>query len=145
MPAEAYDDQNIFARILRGEIPCHKVYEDEATIAFMDLMPQVDGHVLVVPKAASRNIRDAGIAELTATLATAQRLARAAFAAFDADGVTVQHFAEPAGGQSVFHTHFHVLPRTDGDRIRGHAAAMADQAVLKAHADKWRAALGAAD
>lgn len=106
----AYDTNNIFAKILRGEIPSHRVYEDEATVAFMDVMPQAEGHVLVLPKAPSRNILDADPATLTSLIATVQKIAVAAKTAFDADGVTIMQFNEAPAGQSVFHLHFHVIP-----------------------------------
>ncbi len=137
-----YDDQNVFAKILRGELPAHKIYEDDKTIAIMDSMPRADGHALVIPKAASRNILDISASDLAAVYATVQKLARAAGKAFGADGVTVQQFNEPAGGQVVFHTHVHVIPRHEGVSLRPHAGQMADQDDLKAWAEKWRNALG---
>jgi histidine triad (HIT) family protein len=114
MSDPAYDDANIFARILRDEIPAHKIYEDEHAIAFMDVMPQGKGHTLVVPKAPSRNILDIGAHDLQALILTVQRVARAVVKAFDAQGVTILNFGEPAGGQTVFHTHVHVIPRFEG-------------------------------
>lgn len=143
MSTEPYDDQNVFAKILRGELPALKVYEDDKTFAFMDIMPRSDGHCLVIPKAPSRNILDIGADDLTAVMATAQKLARAAKEAFSADGVTVQHFCESAGGQVVFHTHVHILPRYEGVALRPHTGDMADQDVLKGQAEKLMAALQA--
>ena len=105
-----YDDANIFARILRGEIPSQRVYEDAETVAFMDVMPQGPGHLLVVPKAPSRNLLDADPAVLARLIPVVQKLARAAKTAFAADGVTVMQFNEPASGQTVFHLHFHIIP-----------------------------------
>jgi len=137
-----YDDQNIFARILRGELPCEKLYEDEHTIAIMDIMPRGDGHLLVLPKAPSRNILDIDPADMARVMATTQKLARAVMSAFSADGVTIQQFSEPAGGQVVFHTHVHVIPRFDGIKLRPHTGEIEDSAALKANADKIRAALG---
>ncbi len=142
MNAAAYDDDNIFAKILRSEIPCHKLYEDDATFAFMDIMPRGDGHCLVIPKAPARNVLDASPETLAAVSATVQKLARAVMKAFDADGVTVQQFNESAGGQVVFHLHVHVIPRFDGVSLRPHTGEMADNDVLAANADKIRAALG---
>lgn len=139
----AYDPANIFAKILRGELPCHKVYEDDATLAFMDIMPRADGHALVLPKAPVRTFLDMTPADIGATYATAQRVARAAMKAFAADGVTIQQFNEAAGGQVVFHMHVHVLPRRDGVGLRPHTGDMARPEVLAAHADKLRAALAA--
>lgn len=136
-----YDNDNIFAKILRGEIPAHSVYEDDRTLAFMDIMPRADGHTLVIPKAPSRNILDIDPADLAAVIATVQTLARAVRKAFDAQGVTIQQFNEPAAGQVVFHTHFHVMPRFDGVALRPHSGDMADQEMLKANAEKLRAAL----
>ena len=138
---ETYDDQNVFAKILRGEMPSETVFEDEKTIAIMDIMPRGDGHALVLPKAAARNIFDIEAEDLAAVAATTQRLARAAGKAFGADGVTVQQFNEAAGGQVVFHLHVHVIPRFAGVKLRPHTGEMADQAVLSANAGKWRAAL----
>ena len=137
----AYDDDNIFAKILRGELPSHKVHEDDHTLTIMDIMPRGDGHVLVLPKAASRNILDIAAADLARTMEAVQAIARAVLKAFDADGVTIQQFNEPAGGQIVFHTHFHVIPRFTGVSLRPHTGEMADPAVLAANAEKIRAAL----
>ena len=137
----AYDTSNIFAKILRGEIPAHKVYEDDATLVFMDVMPQSAGHALVVPKATSRNLLDADPATLASLLPVVQRVAVAAKAAFAADGIQIIQYNEAAGGQSVFHLHFHVIPRHDGVGLRAHAGAMEKPDVLAANAAKLRAAL----
>jgi histidine triad (HIT) family protein len=137
----AYDDQNIFAKILRGELPSHKVREDDHTLAIMDIMPRGDGHVLVLPKAPSRNIFDIEPANLARTMEAVQIVGRAVMKAFGADGVTIQQFNEPASGQVVFHTHFHVIPRFDGVKLRPHTGEMEDQAVLAANAEKINAAL----
>ncbi len=139
----SYDTSNIFAKILRGEIPCHKVYEDEHTLAFMDVMPQADGHALVIPKMPSRNLLDADPRALGAMMATVQKVAAAAKQAFGAEGVLIQQFNEAAAGQTVFHLHVHVMPRKTGVPLRPHTGAMADHAVLAEHAAKIRAALGA--
>ncbi|WP_425086936.1 HIT family protein [Stappia sp.] len=136
-----YDDQNVFAKILRGELPSQTVYEDDKTLAIMDIMPRGDGHVLVIPKAPSRNILDIAEDDLNAVMATVQRLARAVMKAFDADGTTIQQFSESAGGQVVFHTHVHVIPRFDGVKLRPHTGDMADGEVLAAHARKIRETL----
>lgn len=136
-----YDDDNIFARILRGEMPAHKVYEDDHTLAFMDIMPRGDGHCLVLPKNPSRNVLDADPADLARVMETVQKLARAVIEAFGADGVTVQQFNEPAGGQIVFHLHVHVIPRFDGVSLKPHSGQMEDQEVLTVNAEKLRAAL----
>lgn len=139
----SYDTNNIFAKILRGEIPCHKVYEDEHTLAFMDVMPQADGHTLVIPKAASRNLLDAEPASLGQLMAAVQKVANAVRRAFSAEGILIQQFNEPAAGQTVFHLHFHVLPRHAGVSLRPHSGKMADHAVLAEHAGRIRAALSA--
>jgi histidine triad (HIT) family protein len=134
----AYDPNNIFAKILRGEIPCHKIYEDDHTLAFMDVMPQVDGHCLVVPKAESRNLLDANPATFGALMATVQKVARAAQIAFNADGVQIRQYNEEAAGQSVFHLHFHVLPMMEGQSLRPHSGKMADNTLLAKHAEMIR-------
>jgi histidine triad (HIT) family protein len=141
MTSAAYDDNNIFAKILRGEIPSHRVYEDDHAVAFMDVMPQAPGHVLVVPKAASRNILDADPAALSQAIVVVQKIANAVQDAFDADGVFVCQFNEPAAGQTVFHLHFHVIPRHDGVALKPHSGTMEDGAVLAANAEKIRAEL----
>ena len=107
--SQPYDDQNVFAKILRGEMPCYKLYEDDETFAFMDIMPRADGHCLVIPKKPSRNILDVDPDSLAAVMRTVQKLARAVMKAFSAHGITVQQFNEPAGGQVVFHLHVHLL------------------------------------
>jgi histidine triad (HIT) family protein len=141
MTSPAYDTNNVFAKILRGELPAQKLYEDDKTFAFMDIMPRGDGHCLVIPKAAARNILDVDASDLAAVMATAQKLSKAVMKAFDADGVTVQQFNETAGGQVVFHLHVHVIPRHEGLSLKPHTGQMEDQAVLAANADKIRAAL----
>ncbi|MCA1406857.1 HIT family protein [Ensifer sp. IC3342] len=137
----AYDTNNIFAKILRGEIPSHRVYEDDATVAFMDVMPQAEGHVLVLPKTPSRNILDADASTLPSLIGTVQKIAIAAKEALDADGVTIMQFNEAPAGQSVFHLHFHVIPRRDGIPLKPHSGRMEDEAVLAANAEKIRQAL----
>ncbi len=137
----AYDTDNIFAKILRGELPCHEVFQDDMTLAFMDIMPRVPGHTLVIPRAPSRNILDIAPADIAAVMATVQKIARAQMTAFAADGITIQQFSETAGGQIVFHTHVHVMPRHEGMRLGPPASEMADTAVLVENAEKLRAAL----
>jgi histidine triad (HIT) family protein len=139
----AYDQSNIFARILRGEIPCHKVHEDEATLAFMDVMPQAKGHTLVVPKRPSRNLLDVAPEDLCSVMMTAQNIARAVKKAFEAAGVLVMQFNEEAAGQTVFHFHVHVIPRNQGEPLKQHGRQMADAAELAEHAKMIRAALEA--
>jgi len=141
MTSAAYDSNNIFAKILRGEIPSHRIYEDDNAVAFMDVMPQAPGHVLVVPKAPSRNLLDADPAVLARTIPVVQKIANAVKEAFDADGVFVCQFNEPAAGQTVFHLHFHVIPRYEGAALRPHSGQMEDNAVLAANAEKIKAEL----
>lgn len=136
-----YDDTNIFARILRGEIPAHKIYEDEQVVAFMDVMPQGAGHALVVPKAPSRNLLDADPAVLGALMTVTQKLAAATKEAFGADGVTIMQFNEAASGQTVFHLHIHVIPRFDGVALKRHSGEMEKPEVLAENAEKIRRAL----
>lgn len=138
-----YDDANIFAKILRGEIPCHKVVENDDFIAFMDVMPQAPGHTLIVPKAPSRNLLDAEPDVLAKVLPFTQRIALAAKQAFAADGITIMQFNEPAGGQTVFHLHIHVIPRHEGVPLKRHEGGMEKGDVLMAHAEKLRKALKA--
>lgn len=139
-----YDKNNVFAKILRGELPCYKLYEDDDTFAFMDIMPRGSGHCLVIPKAASRNLLDVKPKSLAAVMKTTQKLARAGMAAFSADGVTIQQFNEAAGGQVVFHLHVHVIPRFDGVALKPHTGEMERAEALSANAEKIRAALAAA-
>ena len=140
MPA-AYDPGNIFAKILRGEIPSHQVYEDDDVVAFMDVMPQATGHTLVVPKAPSRNLLDADPAVLSKLMPVVQKIARAAKLAFEADGITIIQFNEAPAGQTVFHLHVHVIPRHEDVPLRTHARGMEDGAVLAETAAKLKAAL----
>jgi histidine triad (HIT) family protein len=137
----AYDPTNVFAKILRGELPCERVYEDEHTLAFMDIMPRADGHVLVIPKNPARNLLDADPQDLGRTMATVQKIARAVKDGMRADGITLQQFNESAGGQVVFHLHFHILPRWQGVSLRPHSGDIAPADVLQRHADAIRAAL----
>lgn len=137
----AYDDTNIFARILRGEIPSQKVYEDEHVLAIMDVMPQADGHVLVIPKKASRNLLDADPAILGSAMAVAQKIGKASMKAFKADGIMLVQYNEAPAGQSVFHLHFHVIPRHEGVPLRGHSGKMEDAKVIAGNAEKIRAGL----
>jgi histidine triad (HIT) family protein len=137
----AYDEQNIFARILRGEAPAHVVFEDAHSIAFMDLMPQVDGHTLVVPRAPAENLFDIDADALAHLMRATQHVARGVRAAFDAAGVMIAQLNGSAAGQSVFHLHFHILPRNHGIEFKLHAREVAVPAVLAEHAHRIRAAL----
>lgn len=136
-----YDPNNIFAKIIAGQIPCEKLYEDQDVIAFMDIMPQADGHCLVVPKAPSRNLLDADPNMFSALFKQVQRIAQATKSAMQADGVTMMQFNEAAAGQTVFHLHIHILPRHDGIALKPHTGQMGDIAAIKANADKIRMAL----
>lgn len=138
-----YDPSNIFAKILRGELPAHKVYEDDRALAFMDIMPRVEGHVLVIPKVPVRNLLDCPPEELGYVMGVVQNVARAAVTAMDADGFTIQQFNEDAGGQVVFHLHFHILPRKTGVPLRPHSNQMEKPEVLASNAQRIREALDA--
>ena len=142
-PTNTYDPTNVFAKILRGEMPCTRVFEDADTLAFMDIMPRCDGHTLVIPKAPVRNILDAAPAQLAVIMRTTQIVSRAVMRAFGAEGVTIQQFNEVAGGQVVFHMHVHVLPRHDGEKLKPHSGQMADRLLLEKQAAQIRMALAA--
>ncbi|ACK49717.1 histidine triad (HIT) protein [Methylocella silvestris BL2] len=144
MESPPYDDSNIFAKILRGEIPCLKVFEDDHVLAFMDVMPQADGHVLVVPKTPSRNLLDADPAALSALAPRVQKIARAVKAALGAEGLTILQYNEPAGGQTVFHLHVHIVPRWSHVELRKHSGEMAKPETLVPIRDKIVAALAEA-
>ena len=137
----AYDPDNIFAKILRGEAPAFKVYEDDASLAFMDVMPQVEGHTLVIPKDAARDLHDCAPEILSRTIRTVQTVAAAVQGAFDAPGIMIAQLNGPAAGQTVFHLHFHIMPRFEGLEFAMHARDMADMAMLEAHAERIRARL----
>ena len=141
--AASYDSNNIFARILRGELPAHTVYEDAETFAFMDIMPRCEGHTLVIPKTPARNVLDASPNQLAACMRTVQKVANAAMKAFGSAGITLQQFNEPAGGQVVFHLHFHILPRLDGVSLGPPASKMEKPDVLAANAERIKKALAA--
>ena len=137
-----YSPNNIFAKILRGEMPCIKVYEDDDTIAFMDIMPQADGHTLVVPKEAAVNLFDLSERGAQAAIVATQRVARAVRAAFSPDGISLGQVNGAAAGQTVPHVHFHIVPRYNDQSLRGHARDMQEPEVLKGHAERIIAALG---
>jgi histidine triad (HIT) family protein len=136
-----YDSKNIFAKILRGEIPSVTVYEDDRTLAFMDVMPQADGHVLVIPKEAAETIFDLSTESAAALMATTQRIAKAVKKALNAPGVMIAQLNGAAAGQSVFHVHFHVIPRSGGIDLTLHAREMEKPETLKSFADRIKAAL----
>lgn len=139
----AYDPNNIFAKILRGELPSHKIYEDDRAFAFLDIMPRTPGHSLVIPKSPVRNILDATADDLAHVMRVAQKVAQAAIKTLGADGVTIQQFNESAGGQVVFHLHVHVIPRKDGVSMKPPASEKEKPDVLADHALKLSAALKA--
>jgi histidine triad (HIT) family protein len=136
-----YDPNNIFAKILRGELPAYKVYEDDKAVVFLDIMPRTPGHALVLPKAAARNILDVNADDLAHVMKVAQKVAQASIKAFGAQGVTIQQFNEGAGGQVVFHLHVHVIPRQTGVAMKPPASEKEKPEVLAAHAQKLAAAL----
>ena len=136
-----YDPNNIFAKILRGEIPCVKVYEDAKTLAFMDVMPESEGHVLVIPKENAQDILDLSADGLTAMMATVQKIARAVDAGLAPDGIQLRQYTRAAAGQTIFHVHFHVLPMWDGVRLAPHGKVMVEAAKLEPIAAKIRSAL----
>lgn len=138
---QPYDSDNIFAKILKEELPAHRVFEDEHTLVIMDIMPRGDGHCLVLPKKPVRNLLDVDDETLGRVAITTAKMARVVRKAFNADGVTVQQFNESAGGQVVFHLHVHVIPRFDGVSLRPHTGEMADPADLSANAEKIRSAI----
>jgi histidine triad (HIT) family protein len=139
----SYDPNNIFAKILRGELPCFKVYEDDKALAFLDIMPRAPGHTLILPKAPARNLLDIGADDLAHVMAVTQKVAKAAMTAFEADGVTLQQFNEGAGGQVVFHLHVHVIPRKTGVAMKPPASAKEKPELLAEHAKKLAAAIAA--
>ena len=139
----SYDPNNIFAKILRGELPSYKVYEDDKTFAFLDIMPRAPGHTLVIPKAPARNLLDVAPDDLAHVMQVVQKVAKAGMKAFAADGVTLQQFNEPAGGQVVFHLHMHVIPRKEGAPMKPPASEKEKPDALAKHAQLLIAALKA--
>jgi histidine triad (HIT) family protein len=137
----AYDSNNIFAKILRGELPCYKVYEDDKALAFLDIMPRAPGHTLILPKAPARNILDVAPDDLTHVIKVTQKIARAGMQVFGADGITIQQFNENAGGQVVFHLHVHVIPRKIGVAMKPPASEKEAPEVLADNAKRLAAAL----
>jgi histidine triad (HIT) family protein len=138
---QTYDPNNIFAKILRGELPCYKVYEDDKALAFLDIMPRAPGHTLILPKAPARNILDVTADDLTHVIKVTQKIARAGMQVFGADGITIQQFNENAGGQVVFHLHVHVIPRHDGVALKPPASVKETPEVLADNAKRLAAAL----
>jgi histidine triad (HIT) family protein len=139
----AYDENNVFAKVLRGEIPCHKIYEDEDTLAFLDIMPRTQGHALVITKEKARDLFDVSPQALDKLMAVVQKLAPKIKDAMGADGVLIQQFNGAAAGQTVFHLHVHIIPRKEGETLKPHAGKMADQTALAATAEQIRKKLKA--
>lgn len=139
----AYDENNVFAKMLRGEIPCHKLYEDEDTLAFLDIMPRTEGHTLVVTKEKARDLFDISPASLAKLMAVVQKLAPRIKQAMGAEGVLIQQFNGASAGQTVFHLHVHIIPRKEGEALKPHAGKMEDQTKLAATAEKIRNKLAA--
>lgn len=137
----AYDENNVFAKVLRGEIPCHKIYEDEDTLAFLDIMPRTEGHALVVTKEKARDLFDVKPEALGKLMAVVQKLAPKIKDAVGAEGVLIQQFNGAAAGQTVFHLHVHIIPRKEGEALKPPASIMEDQAKLAATAEKIKAKL----
>jgi len=137
----SYDTNNVFAKILRGEFPAYKVYEDDRVLAFLDIMPQAPGHTLVVPKTPARNVLDVAPDDLAYLIKVTQKIAKTAISVFAADGLNIFQFNEPSAGQTVFHLHFHVIPRKDGVAMKAPASFKEDPAVLADQALRLAAAL----
>jgi len=137
----AYDHNNVFAKILRGELPCHKVFEDSKCLAFLDIMPRAPGHTLVLPKASARNILDVAPDDLAHVMQVAQKIAKASLEVFGADGITIQQFNEASGGQVVFHLHVHVIPRKEGMPMKPPASFKEAPEALAEQARKLAAVL----
>ena len=137
----SYDQNNVFAKILRGELPAHKVYEDDKAFSFLDIMPRAPGHTLVIPKSPARTFLDIAPDDLAHLIKVTQRIARAAVTVFAADGLTIQQFNETAGGQVVFHLHVHVIPRKAGVPLKPPASVKEDPGVLSDQALRLAAAL----
>jgi histidine triad (HIT) family protein len=139
----AYDPSNIFAKVLKGEIPCHKLYEDDDTLVFLDIMPRSEGHALVITKTAARDLFDVSPEAFAKVMGVVQKLAPQIRDAVGADGVLIQQFNGAAAGQTVFHLHVHIVPVKQGVPLKPHAGQMADPAVLAATAEKIRKRLHA--
>jgi histidine triad (HIT) family protein len=139
--ANAYDNDNVFAKILRGEIPCYKVYEDEVALAFLDIMPRIDGHTLVIPKFPARTLLDADPAKLGELIKRVQKVAIGVKNSLGAEGITLLQANESAGGQVIFHLHFHIMPRWEGIELKPPASAMEAPEVLEKVQEKIAGAL----
>ncbi|MET3589924.1 histidine triad (HIT) family protein [Bartonella silvatica] len=138
---QTYDDNNIFAKLIRNEVPSVRVYENDDIIAFMDIMPQAPGHTLVIPRKGSRNLLDADTETLFLVIKAVQKIAKAVKKAFQADGITVMQFNEAASHQTVYHLHFHIIPRMEGVELTPHSSIITPTEILEENAKKIRAAL----
>ncbi|WP_455477391.1 HIT family protein [Bartonella sp. B41] len=138
---QIYDNNNVFAKLIRNEIPSVRVYEDDDVIAFMDIMPQAPGHTLVIPRKGSRNLLDADTETLFPIIKAVQKIARAAKKAFQADGITIMQFNEAASQQTVYHLHFHIIPRMEGISLSSHCDVVTPTEILEENAKKIRSAL----
>ena len=132
----AYDNNNVFARILRGELPCQRLYEDEHTLAFLDIMPQSEGHTLVLPKEPAEFITEMSDASLAATMLTTRKLAQVVQTVTGAPGLLLSQFNGVAAGQTVPHVHFHIIPRFPDQRLKSHGREKADMTELAALAER---------
>tara|TARA_S200000501_G_scaffold158110_1_gene149265 strand:+ start:653 stop:1075 length:423 start_codon:yes stop_codon:yes gene_type:complete len=137
-----YDEKNIFAKIIRGELPAEKIFENDKVLAFMDIMPRSPGHLLVIPKSSARNILDIDDENLCEVIKVVKKLAIASKKAMNATGVTIQQFSEADGGQEVFHLHFHIIPRYTGKPMNRPGQMVKDMTVLSMQANKIKAELG---
>ena len=138
----SYDENNIFAKIIRGELPAEKIFENDKVLAFMDIMPRSPGHLLVIPKSSARNILDIDDENLCEVIKVVKKLAIASKKAMNATGVTIQQFSEADGGQEVFHLHFHIIPRYKGKPMNRPGQMVKDMTVLSMQANKIKAELG---
>ena len=138
----SYDEKNIFAKIIRGELPAEKIFENDKVLAFMDIMPRSPGHLLVIPKSSARNILDIDDENLCEVIKVVKKIAIASKKAMNATGVTIQQFSEADGGQEVFHLHFHIIPRYTGKPMNRPGQMVKDMTVLSMQANKIKAELG---
>ena len=138
----SYDEKNIFAKIIRGELPAEKIFENNKVLAFMDIMPRSPGHLLVIPKSSARNILDIDDENLCEVIKVVKKIAIASKRAMNATGVTIQQFSEADGGQEVFHLHFHIIPRYTGKPMNRPGQMVKDMTVLSMQANQIKAELG---
>lgn len=137
----AYDENNIFAKILRGQAPAFRIYEDQHCVAILDVMPQADGHTLILPRVAAENLFDLPVEAAGHMISATQLVARAVQATFQPDGLRLMQFNGAAAGQTVLHFHMHIIPCFSGKELRGHGRGMADESILRDHAERLQATL----